>query len=108
MEVASESGITEPNQSGLNNEEDNNPGMVQQRIMKDLQNWALCTWWELNKRAILSTLNRKQNDVTGYIKRKLIGKSQYINQNEIYNQLFNICDFVFHVDRPKYGYMINW
>ena len=41
MEVASESGITEPNQSGLNNEEDNNPGMVQQRIMKDLQNWAL-------------------------------------------------------------------
>ena len=41
LEVASESGITEPNQSGLYNEEDNNPEMVQQRRMKDLQNWAL-------------------------------------------------------------------
>ena len=32
------------------------------------------TWWELNKNAILSTLSRKQSDITGYMKLKSIGK----------------------------------
>ena len=31
-------------------------------------------WWENNKEAILSTLNRKRSDVTGYIKSRFIGK----------------------------------
>ena len=31
-------------------------------------------WWESNKEAILSTLNRKRSDVTGYIKSRFVGK----------------------------------
>ena len=114
MEVASGSGITEPHQSGLYNEEDNNLKLVQQRRINDLRNYVQtklfpywkffnskkqmlfsakkgsivlkicndmhvskagrCSWWDMNKKAILSTLNRKWSDVTGYIRMKFIGK----------------------------------
>jgi hypothetical protein len=32
-------------------------------------------WWDLNKKAVLESLNQKRNDVTAYLKKHFCGKS---------------------------------